>query len=257
MAGPVLFFLGLLGGIVICCVWCFLCRRNSSRVCSISYSCCSPTRRGTEADSAGSLYPPPRYSRCGSFHQAPPPYSEDQQYDLPHALALRRELLDCEMYCEGRWRMPVLGTSPNRHRRSSSEDIVFEPEAYGVRHVIHPPPAEEPCESPTSPKQTKDSIRRPNEDRRQRRLDSIKRNIRKSSLYMPLSTAHAVKPSRISPGARASSRSAPATPCSNLVPNLLNFTHRASRHSSRSSRLEEEYDSLLLDTEQSRMDHKF
>lgn len=73
---PVLFFLGLLGGIVVCCIWCFLCRQHSARVCSMSCSCCSPTRRGTEVDSAGSLYPPPRYSRCGSFHQAPPPYSE-------------------------------------------------------------------------------------------------------------------------------------------------------------------------------------
>lgn len=183
-------------------------------------------------------------------------YFQEQQYELSHALALRREILDCETYCDGSWRMPVLDTSPTR-QRSPSEDIVFEPEAYGVRHVIHPP-AQATCESPTSPKQTtKDSIRRSNEDRRQRRLDSIKRNIRKSSLYMPLSTAHVVRPSRTSPGARASSRSAPNTPCSNLVPNLLNFTHRASRHSSRSSRLEEEYDALLMDTEQSRMDHKF
>ncbi|KAL4707395.1 hypothetical protein ACJJTC_008580 [Scirpophaga incertulas] len=32
--------------------------------------------RPSEHDSASSVYPPPRYSRCGSFHQPPPPYAE-------------------------------------------------------------------------------------------------------------------------------------------------------------------------------------
>ncbi|CAH2003031.1 unnamed protein product [Acanthoscelides obtectus] len=42
-----------------------LCCRESSR-----------DERISEPDSNGSCYAPPQYSRCGSFHQAPPPYSE-------------------------------------------------------------------------------------------------------------------------------------------------------------------------------------
>lgn len=163
------------------------------------------------------------------------------------------------MYCDGGCK-PRVGTSPTIHQSPSNlESITYEHEAFGVRHMFHSPPACESPPQPTSPTQTsRDSSRRPSEDRRQRRLDSLKRNIRKSSLYMPL-TAHPVRPSRISPGTRASSRSAPATPCSNLVPNLLNFTHRvsASRNSSRSSRLEEEYDPLLTEPEPPCPDHKF
>lgn len=30
----------------------------------------------SEGDSAGSCYAPPQYSRCSSFHHAPPPYTE-------------------------------------------------------------------------------------------------------------------------------------------------------------------------------------
>ncbi|CAB3239206.1 unnamed protein product [Arctia plantaginis] len=73
---PILFLLGTLGGILVCCVWCLFFKRSSGHgVYMCSFACC--VRRPTsEHDSAGSVYPPPRYSRCGSFHQAPPPYSE-------------------------------------------------------------------------------------------------------------------------------------------------------------------------------------
>ena len=42
-----------------------LCCRDSSR-----------DERASEPDSNGSCYAPPQYSRCNSFHQPPPPYSE-------------------------------------------------------------------------------------------------------------------------------------------------------------------------------------
>lgn len=77
---------------------------------------------------------------------------------------------------------------------------------------------------------------------------------------MPLSSNYNGKVSRISPGSRASSRSAPATPCGGLVPNLLAFTHKVSvsRQSFKSSKLEEENDPLLTDNEASKDgDHKF
>lgn len=41
--------------------------------------CCRDTsrdERASEPDSNGSCYAPPQYSRCNSFYQAPPPYSE-------------------------------------------------------------------------------------------------------------------------------------------------------------------------------------
>ncbi|XP_045445621.1 uncharacterized protein LOC123653670 [Melitaea cinxia] len=70
----VLFLLGTLAGIVICCIWCLLYRRPAG-IYMCSFACCIPRHR-SDRDSAGSVYPPPRYSRCGSIHQAPPPYSE-------------------------------------------------------------------------------------------------------------------------------------------------------------------------------------
>ncbi|XP_037295694.1 uncharacterized protein LOC115454246 [Manduca sexta] len=402
---PVLFLLGTLGGILFCCIWCLLYKR-SGQVFMCSFACCV-RRPASERDSAGSVYPPPRYSRCGSFHQAPPPYSEvtskpdlyplvitygdndaksGGNYLMVHyfrnyvirapgslsatstaeslnssficnaaneansiipppyscasnyeecgavgcgrsllrslssltepretrepreprdsrAIALRRapdnapirhreapttfrenlitspvqpldpsydlelELIDCEMYCDGGCK-PRLGSSPPVHRSpSNAEEILLEHEPYGLRHLFACPSPEVPgtCESPpqpTSPTQTsRDStLRRPSDDRRHRRIECAKKTpkARKSSLYMPLSVAYPVRTSRISPGARASSRSAPATPCSSLVPNILTFTQRvsASRHSSRSSRLEEEKDPLLTETE-IHTDHKF
>ncbi|KPJ05007.1 hypothetical protein RR46_04123 [Papilio xuthus] len=70
----VLFLLGCLVGILMCCSWCLFFRRPHG-VYMLSLWCCV-RRRTSEHDSAGSVYPPPRYSRCSSFHQAPPPYSE-------------------------------------------------------------------------------------------------------------------------------------------------------------------------------------
>ncbi|CAK1545092.1 unnamed protein product [Leptosia nina] len=372
----VLFILGTLVGIVACCLWCVVFKRTRGfYMCSMA--CCFH-RNTSERDSAGSVYPPPRYSRCGSFHQAPPPYSEvtskPDLYPLvitcnegegksggnylmvhyfrnyvirapgslsatstaeslnssymcnavneantmvppPYSCAssynecsmgcgrsmlrsltslaeprrretsnnatfrdnlinspvqpmdpsydLDLELIDCEMYCDGGCK-PRLGASPPlRHTHSNSEDTVFDHEAYGIRHLF-PSPEAGACESPpqpTSPTQTsRDStLRRMSDDRRLRRLDLGKKSrTRKSSLYMPLSAGYSGRSSRISPGTRISSRSAPATPCGALVPNLLNLTQRvsASRLSSRSSRLEEENDPLLApDTETT--EHKF
>nr|XP_026489968.1 uncharacterized protein LOC113396293 isoform X1 [Vanessa tameamea] len=70
----VLFLLGTLAGILVCCVWCLVYKRPSG-IYMCSFACCVPRNR-SDRDSAGSVYPPPRYSRCGSIHQAPPPYSE-------------------------------------------------------------------------------------------------------------------------------------------------------------------------------------
>lgn len=36
----------------------------------------SPGTHSQSGDSAGSCYAPPQYSRCSSFHHAPPPYTE-------------------------------------------------------------------------------------------------------------------------------------------------------------------------------------
>ncbi|KPJ19088.1 hypothetical protein RR48_12599 [Papilio machaon] len=376
----VLFLLGCLVGILMCCSWCLFFRRPHG-VYMLSLWCCV-RRRTSEHDSAGSVYPPPRYSRCGSFHQAPPPYSEvtskpdlyplvitcaegdakngtggnylmvhyfrnyvirapgslsatstaeslnssficnaaneansiipppyscASSYDecvggvgsacgaerrperrdqaaafrenlitspvqpMDAAFDLELELIDCEMYCDGGCK-PRLGTSPPAHRSHSNvNDAVYDQEAYGLRHLFSCPSQENAgaCESPpqpTSPTQTsrESTLRRPSEermDRRTRRLDNVRKTLkaRKSSLYMPLSMAHPGRQSRVSPGTRVFSRSAPATPCGALVPNILIFTQRvsASRHSSRSSRLEEENDPLLADVENPRTDHKF
>ncbi|XP_026329891.1 uncharacterized protein LOC113237556 isoform X1 [Hyposmocoma kahamanoa] len=74
---PVLFLLGTLGGILMCCIYCLFIKRNHPRhgVYMCSFVCCMRRPRSAR-DSTGSLYAPPRYSRCGSFHTAPPPYSE-------------------------------------------------------------------------------------------------------------------------------------------------------------------------------------
>lgn len=143
-----------------------------------------------------------------------------------------------------------------RHQPSNGEQVL---ESYGVRQPLQSPPSLGSRQ--TSPTQSsQEGVRKQSDEKKQRRLtESLKWNSRKSSLYMPLSTAHQARPSRVSPGSRAFSMSAPATPCSNLVPNILNLTQRvsASRHSSRSSRLEEEYDPLLTVVEQARNDDKF
>ncbi|XP_041977619.1 uncharacterized protein LOC121731971 isoform X2 [Aricia agestis] len=373
---PVLFLLGTLVGILFCCIWCLIYRRPSG-IYMCSFACCVPRNR-SEGDSAGSVYPPPRYSRCGSFHQAPPPYSEvtskpdlyplvitcgegdgksGGSYLMVHyfrnyvirapgslsatstadslnssficnaaneantmipppyscassygdcrvgcgrgvlrsfsslaeprrretngstfrenlitspvqpldpAFDLELELIDCEMYCDGGCK-PRLGSSPPP-RRSNTDDSIYDQEMYGIRQLFPASPENAAaCESPpqpTSPTQSREStLRRQLEERRQRRQDPIKKNpkMRKSSLYMPLSVGYHGRTSRISPGSRVSSRSAPATPCGGLVPNLLTFTQRvsASRLSSRSSRLEEENDPLLADIETTRTEHKF
>ncbi|XP_045486051.1 uncharacterized protein LOC111000845 isoform X1 [Pieris rapae] len=374
----ILSLLATVVGLMAIFLWYVVSKRNGG-IYMCSLSCCFH-RNASERDSAGSVYPPPRYSRCGSFHQAPPPYSEvtskPDLYPLvitcnegegksggnylmvhyfrnyvirapgslsatstaeslnssymcnavneantmvppPYSCAssynecsmgcgrtvlrsltslaeprrrdsnnatfrdnlinspvqpmdpsydLDLELIDCEMYCDGGCK-PRLGASPPlRHAHSNSEDTIFDHEAYGIRHLF-PSPEAGTCESPpqpTSPTQTsRDStLRRLSEDRRLRRLDIGKKSsrTRKSSLYMPLSAGYSGRTSRISPGTRISSRSAPATPCGALVPNLLNLTQRvsASRLSSRSSRLEEENDPLLAtDTENQISEHKF
>jgi hypothetical protein len=53
---------------------CSLWRRHSQG----SFCCRESGRdeRASEPDSNGSCYAPPQYSRCNSFHQPPPPYSE-------------------------------------------------------------------------------------------------------------------------------------------------------------------------------------
>ncbi|XP_049867492.1 uncharacterized protein LOC126367790 isoform X2 [Pectinophora gossypiella] len=209
---------------------------------------------------------PPRRDTPSAFRQnliTSPVQPLDPAFDL------ELELIDCEMYCDGGCK-PRLGPSPPAHRSPSNTEPMYDREAYGLRHLFACPSPEGAgaCESPpqpTSPTQTsRDStLRRPSDERHHRRLESVKKTskARKSSLYMPLSVAYPVRPSRTSPGARASSRSAPATPCGALVPNLLTFTQRvsASRYGSRSSRCEEESNPLLADIEHehSRADHKF
>ncbi|CAG5051117.1 unnamed protein product [Parnassius apollo] len=368
----------LLSILGVCCAWCLPLRRpHGSYMCSLS---CCIQRPNSEHDSAGSVYPPPRYSRCGSFHQAPPPYSEvtskpdlyplvitcaegDRKngtggnYLMVHyfrnyvirppgslsatstaeslnssficnaaneansiipppyscasnyeecgagcgagcagcagyaraevrsttrrepsanfrenliaspvepldaAFDLELELIDYEMYCDGGCK-PRLGTSPTAHRSHSNVNHkVYDHEAYGPHNLFSSPSEENAgaCESPpqpTSPTQTskESTLHIPSDERserRSRRLENVRKTLkaRKSSLYMPLSIAHSGRQSRISPGSRISSRSAPATPCGALVPNILIFTQRVStsRYSSRSSRLEEENDPLLTD----------
>ncbi|XP_004930355.2 uncharacterized protein LOC101739887 isoform X1 [Bombyx mori] len=392
---PVLFVLGTLGSILVCCVWCLFYKRSQSGFYMCSFACCV-RRPASERDSAGSVYPPPRYSRCGSFHQPPPPYSEvtskpdlyplvitygdsdaksggnylmvhyfrnyvirapgslsaastaeslnssflcnatneansvipppyscASNYEecgavgcgrsllrslssltepreprtvlarprpvpesttsrpheptigfrenlitspvqsLGHSYDFEMELLDCELYCDGSCK-PRLGASPPALRSPSDHsESAADREPLELRHLFRCPSPE--CESPpqpTSPTQVsrESTLQRPPEERRSRRLEAAKKALktRKSSLYMPLTAAYPVRTSRISPGARLSSRSAPATPCSSIVPNLLTFTQRvsASRHSSKSSRLEEEKDPLLKELE-TQGDHKF
>ncbi|KAL0842429.1 hypothetical protein ABMA28_014533 [Loxostege sticticalis] len=169
---------------------------------------------------------------------------------------LELELIDCEMYCDGGCK-PRLGASPPALRSPPAAEPVCEHE---LRRLFACPSPDAPSPpQPTSPTQSRDStLRRPSDERRHRREKKTAR-ARKSSLYMPLSVAYPPRTSRVSPGARASSRSAPATPSGGLVPNLLTFTQRvsASRHGSRSSRLEEESDPLLAEIESARPDHKF
>lgn len=173
------------------------------------------------------------------------------------------------MYCDGGCK-PRVGSSPPVYQSfdddEDDDNNMYMHEAYGSLRKFHtgkPDPPE--CESPpqpTSPTQTsRDStLRRTSDERRQRRLECVKKiaRQRKASLYMPLSVAYPIRSSRISPGARTSSRSAPATPSSSLVPNILTFSQRvsASRLGSRSSKLEEESDSLL-DLDPTRTENKF
>lgn len=60
----------LAGILCACSLW----RRLNSNL-----FCCRDSardERASEPDSNGSCYNPPQYSRCNSFYQAPPPYSE-------------------------------------------------------------------------------------------------------------------------------------------------------------------------------------
>lgn len=175
------------------------------------------------------------------------------------------------MYCDGSCK-PRVGPSPPVHRSLSDvDDTGFDNESFHIPRPCFFPPSPDmsgACESPpqpTSPTQTsrESTLRRENRLPRRENVVKIIRRPRKSSLYMPLSSAYSVRSSRISPGTRPStrvaSRSAPATPCGSLVPNLLNFTQRvsASRHGSSSLRFEEESDPLLNEIEHTRTDHKF
>ncbi|OWR52244.1 hypothetical protein KGM_209631 [Danaus plexippus plexippus] len=176
----------------------------------------------------------------------------DQNYDL------ELELIDCEMYCDGGCK-PRLGSSPPPRRSSPSADDSYCERAAYLRHLfLTSPDTPGGCESPpqpTSPTQSREStLRRQIDERCQRRHDFLRRppRTRKSSLYIPLS--------KVPPGSRKFlTRSAPVTPSGALVPNLLSFTQRvsASRLSSKSSRLEEENDPLLIDGEAADTDHKF
>lgn len=189
---------------------------------------------------------------------------------LDPSFDLELELIDCEMYCDGGCK-PRLGSSPPVHRSLSNvDDTVYDHEGYVLRHALFAPSPEltGACDSPpqpTSPTQTSRESTLRRETRFPRRENTIKtiRRPRKSSLYVPLSAAYQVRNARVSPGARpssrAASRSAPATPCGSLVPNLLNFTQRvsASRLGTTSARFEEENDPLLADLEHARIDYKF
>ncbi|XP_065173998.1 uncharacterized protein [Atheta coriaria] len=70
----------LLGILCACSLW----RRQSTASFTGASLCCGDVggsgrvgdEHHSEPDSNGSCYAPPQYSRCGSFHQAPPPYSE-------------------------------------------------------------------------------------------------------------------------------------------------------------------------------------
>ncbi|GBP68733.1 hypothetical protein EVAR_99003_1 [Eumeta japonica] len=346
------------------CAWCLW----RARGCALGR--CVPgclRRPPSDRDSAGSCYPPPRYSRCGSFHQAPPPYSEvtskpdlyplvitcgdgdkgggsylmvhyfrnyiirgPGEHHRPPSVLVRRdlfyeewrgaallrslssltseragrappprartatstrhhdlspndtfretlitspvqdsaydldlELIDYELECEGACR-PRLGPSPPIHRSPSNVDeTIYEHDIQNLRRMLAATPSDI-CESPpqpTSPTQSsrESTMRRPSDERRHTIIVKRVPKSRKTSLYMPLSTANAGRSCRISPGPKVSSRSAPATPCGALVPNLLSFSQRlsSSGRGSRSSRLEEENDPLLVDGDPIPFDHKF
>ncbi|XP_053625725.1 uncharacterized protein LOC128683793 isoform X2 [Plodia interpunctella] len=223
-----------------------------------------PPRARTTPDVSPALHHTQRREATAAFREnliTSPVQALDPSFDLD------LDLIDCELYCDGGCK-PRLGASPPSHRSPSNldEDAAtpgYEYEAYGLRQLFSSEGAGA-CESPpqpTSPTQSRDStLRRPSDENRRRRVEPKKiPRSRKSSLYMPLSVAYPVRTSRKSPGARASSRSAPATPCNPLVPNFLNYAPRVltSRHSSRSSRCEEESNPLLSEVEHARLDHKF
>lgn len=67
-----------------CCCW--------TRGGSGGGSCDDEAEASSERESAISCYPPPQYSRCSSFHHAPPPYTEvkfiaKQKYNSLNAVA--------------------------------------------------------------------------------------------------------------------------------------------------------------------------
>lgn len=67
--------------IVTVAIVCLLCFCSLWRRCRILFHilCCfmsNRDERASEPDSTGSFYAPPHYSRCNSFHHAPPPYTE-------------------------------------------------------------------------------------------------------------------------------------------------------------------------------------
>ncbi|XP_039747457.1 uncharacterized protein LOC120624790 isoform X1 [Pararge aegeria] len=235
---------------------------NSSFICNAAnetnsvipppYSCASNYGCGRSVLRSLSSLTEPRNTRRDQAFQESLITSPDPNYDLD------LELIDCDMYCEGGCK-PRLGSSPPPRRASPNADDSYCERAAYLRHLfLNSPDTPGGCESPpqpTSPTQSREStLRRQIDERCQRRHDLFRKTAksRKSSLYIPLS--------KIPPGTRKLlTRSAPATPSGALVPNLLNFTQRvsASRHSSKSSRLEEENDPLLVDGEPARTDHKF
>ncbi|XP_045783556.1 uncharacterized protein LOC123879700 isoform X2 [Maniola jurtina] len=235
---------------------------NSSFICNAAneansvipppYSCASNYGCGRSILRSLSSLTEPRNTRRDQTFQESLITSPDPNYDLD------LELIDCDLYCDGGCK-PRLGSSPPPRRTSPNADDSYCERAAYLRHLfLTSPDTPGGCESPpqpTSPTQSREStLRRQIDERCQRRHDLFRKTqkTRKSSLYIPLT--------KIPPGTRKLlTRSAPATPSGALVPNLLNFTQRvsASRHSSRSSRLEEENDPLLADGEPANMDHKF
>lgn len=72
----------LAGILCACSLW----KRHNSN----NLFCCRDSardERASEPDSNGSCYNPPQYSRCNSFYQAPPPYSEVIFYVIPAYVA--------------------------------------------------------------------------------------------------------------------------------------------------------------------------
>ncbi|KAG7307396.1 hypothetical protein JYU34_007582 [Plutella xylostella] len=68
-----LFLIFASAGIVAACGAWWLCAAGGHLGCVLA---CCVRRAASERDSAGSCCAPPHYSRCGSFHLNPPPYSE-------------------------------------------------------------------------------------------------------------------------------------------------------------------------------------